>query len=687
MKERRRLSVHTMLPGFLFAFTLFVFAPVDLYFVTADELWFSPADLALWLLVFAAVAFVTITFLSCVLPQKYSIAFRAGVYACSFLLWLQGNVLVTNYGTLDGSEIDWSSYTLGGILNALLWAAVIALFIFLMFRLKKKFRKILETAACILLVTQVITLGVLLIQYKGIQPEEDRFLSRKNELTVSPEKNVLFFVPDTFDGYLMTQMLEKYPEETSERLPDFTFYPDTVAGAARTKYAIPFILTGDTNREEQSYTEYLVKGFESSPLIHKLEEGKYSTGFYTYKQYVDMSRDDVIDNVDTGVPEVSSGYGLTKEFMKMVALRYAPSLLTPVHWMYTGDFERWKNTDNNAAYSLNDAVLYERLIEQGLTASAEKPCFRFYHMVGVHSPYVLDRDLNYVSDGSGTEEEQGLGTLRIISEYMDQLKKLGVYEQTTVIVLADHGYHKHSYMEHCPLLMIKYPGESHPFEISDIPISCTSMAEIMTEALKGELSSLEKWKQAGSRYFYYLTEKNSVIDLTEYVIDSPGSGKELKPTGVVYHGNTLHKDRSYVLGTKVYFDGRGTAGSYQISGFGANEVYYTWTSGNTAEMLFEIREIPGKLEMILEYGTFFGEQTVNVWVNERLVDIYYANGDTIEYVTIPEGTITGKELRVWLELPDACSPAEVGLGEDRRQLALAMESIVIGEAEEEQPSE
>lgn len=683
MKDRRRLSVHTVLPGFLFAFTLFVFAPVDLYFATADELWFSPVELVPWLLTFAAVAFVTITLLSCVLPQKFSIAFRAGVYACSFLLWLQGNVLVTDYGTLDGSEIDWSGYRLGGILNALLWVTVILLFIFLMFRLKKKFRRIVEIAASILLITQVITLGVVLIQYKGIQLEEDRFLSRENELTVSAEKNVLVFVPDTFDGNLMTQMLEKYPEETAELLSDFTFYPDTVAGAARTKYAIPFILTGDTNREEQSYTEYLVKGFESSPLIRELAEGKYSTGFYTYSQFVDMSRDDVMDNVDTGVPEVSSRYGLTKQFMKMVALRYAPSLLVPVHWMYTGDFERWKSTDNKAAYSLNDAVMYQRLTGQGLTASAEKTCFRFYHMVGVHSPYVLDRDLNYVTDGSGTEEEQGLGTLHIISEYMEQLKKLGVYDQTTVIILADHGYNEHSYMEHCPLLMIKYPGVSHPFEISDIPISYASMAEIMTEALRGELSSLEKWKQTGQRYFYYLNEKNGIVDLTEYTIESPGIGKELKPTGVVYHGDTLHKDRSYVLGTKVYFDGRDTAGNYQISGFCENEVYYTWTSGNLSEMLFEIPETPGELEMILEYGTFFGEQWVNVWVNDRLVDIYYANGDTIQNVTIPEGTVTGKELRVRLELPDACSPVEAGLGEDRRQLALSMKTLVIREAEME----
>ena len=72
--------------------------------------------------------------LSWLLPPKLSVAFRAAVYAVSFLLYLQGNLLVLNYGTLNGSEINWSAYTLPYILDALLWIAVIVLFIFLMFR-------------------------------------------------------------------------------------------------------------------------------------------------------------------------------------------------------------------------------------------------------------------------------------------------------------------------------------------------------------------------------------------------------------------------------------------------------------------------------------------------------------------------------------------------------------------------
>ena len=282
MKKKSRLSFHTILPGLFCAFVLFIFAPVDMYLSTADELWFSLKDLIPWLLIFAAVTFAGITLLCCILPKKLSVIFRAGVYACSFLLWLQGNVLVTDYGTLDGERINWAEYRTPGILNALIWIAVIALFIFLMLRLRKTFRGVVEAAACILLATQIVTLGVLLIrQPQKAEQQGDRYLSRENEFVISPEENTLVFVLDCFDGNLMTTLLEEYPEDTSDKFPDFTFYPDTVAAAARTKYAIPFILTGDTNREEQSYNEYLSRAYGASPLMQELATGKYSTGFYT----------------------------------------------------------------------------------------------------------------------------------------------------------------------------------------------------------------------------------------------------------------------------------------------------------------------------------------------------------------------------------------------------------------------
>ena len=95
---KKRFSIHHLLPGISLVFTLFVFAPLDQYLSNADEFWFSLGDILPWLALAGLAVFAVITLLSAFLPTKASIAFRAAVYACSFMAYIQGNLLVINYG-------------------------------------------------------------------------------------------------------------------------------------------------------------------------------------------------------------------------------------------------------------------------------------------------------------------------------------------------------------------------------------------------------------------------------------------------------------------------------------------------------------------------------------------------------------------------------------------------------------
>lgn len=676
---RKRFSIHHLLPGLSLAFTLFIFAPVDQYLSNAGEFWFSLGDIAGWLALFAFGAFAVITLLSAFLPPKASVAFRAAVYACSFMAYIQGNLLVIDYGTLNGQEIDWAAHTGQYIFHGALWIAVIALFIFLMFRLRKKFRRILEAAACVLLATQIISLGVFLIRGTG-KTEPDRYLSVKNEFSLSGDSNTLVFLLDAFDAHLMEDLLEKYPDETSERFADFTWYRNTVGGATRTKYAIPFILTGETNKEEQSYAEYLRKGFAASPLIAELATGKYDSGIYSVSNYVDRSRSDAFGNIATGKPEVSDGFGLAKQFMKLVAYRYLPSVFSRYFWMYTGDFEQYKSSAGEAAYSLNDEVFADQVRQGAIEATAQKPAFRFYHLKGPHAPFLFDEHFERVPAEETNEEKQALGSLKLVDDYLYEMRDCGLYDQATVIILADHGMRPHSEEEQTPLLMVKFAGQSHPFEISDTPLSYTAMPEILTAALQGKLASLDPWRTDDIRYFYTQEEENTISYITEFTIDGPALSTAPAATGTVYNENTLKKDRSYRPGTVIRFDEQDTARNYLVSGFSKNEGYFTWTDGSDAELLFELPEKPGALKLTLEHGVYGGQQRVEVWVNGQQITTYTAE-DTQAHtytVEIPAGAMEGKELALRLHLPDSVVPAEVNPNEqDKRRLGLSMASLVI----------
>ena len=681
--KNHRLTIHHILPGLSLAFTLFVFAPVDLYLSSADEFWFTLKDLSRWLGILALGTFVLTTLLAWLLPRKLSVAFRAAVYACSFLAWIQGNLLVISYGTLDGSLIDWSAYTLRYVLDALLWIAVIGLFIFLMFRFRKKFRRIVEIAACVLLVTQLASLAVFLVQNRGKEREEFLYLSKDGQFTVSSSENTIVFVPDTVDSLFFNEFMEQYPDEVNAALADFTYYRDTVGGAARTQYAIPQILTGDVNRQERSYRDYLKAAYAASPLMNELATGRYDAGFYTYEKYMDLSRRDAIGNAAVGNPKPSSRSGLTKMFLKLVAFRYAPSALSRYFWIYTGDFDGWKSS---SAFTPNDVKFYKNLTSKGLSVSTDKPAFRLLHLRGLHPPVQLDENLKKVGLGNTSESRQTLGLLNLFSRYMQQLKELGVYDRATIIIMADHGSFRHSVAAQTPIFMIKPAGASHPFEISDMPFSFFSMQDVLISALRGELTTMEPWRSEGPRYFYRRSEETNTVNLTEYVVDGPVYEVPAVETGVVYHEGTLNMTRAYTPGTTLYFDYRDTARPYLVSGVPNNEgAVAVWTVGNDVEMLFELPETPGTLRLVLDYvTTYHGAQTVEVYVNDQPVDNSVVDGPSRQTVLIPAGVVTGTELRLHLHLPDAASPASFGRGSDKRLLALNMKSLLIEEVKDEE---
>lgn len=58
----------------------------------------------------------------------------------------------------------------------------------------------------------------------------------------------------------------------------------------------------------------------------------------------------------------------------------------------------------------------------------------------------------------------GAGSLKMVGEYIEQLKKLGKYDSSTIIILADHGDGDFSLN---PIFLIKRKGESREEMIID----------------------------------------------------------------------------------------------------------------------------------------------------------------------------------------------------------------------------
>ena len=67
----------------------------------------------------------------------------------------------------------------------------------------------------------------------------------------------------------------------------------------------------------------------------------------------------------------------------------------------------------------------------------------------------MDADCQYQAQGV-TAQEQMRGCLRLAEDYLEQLRALGVYDRSAVLILADHG----TETVHRPLLLLKRPGDT-----------------------------------------------------------------------------------------------------------------------------------------------------------------------------------------------------------------------------------
>jgi hypothetical protein len=75
----------------------------------------------------------------------------------------------------------------------------------------------------------------------------------------------------------------------------------------------------------------------------------------------------------------------------------------------------------------------------------------------------------------------------------------------------------------------------------------------------------------------------------------------------------------------------------------------------------------------MEYLPLNDEQTVDVWINDRLIESFTASGTTGHSTLIPAGTVTGKELRLRLHFPNACARS----ASDPVPRALSMNTLTI----------
>lgn len=492
-KKLRGLSAGILLSVCL-AFLAAVYAPLELYLPNQSEFWPSIGQLIgpilfLFFLI-AALGCLLFTGLRLLGKLPYYIALLLG-FGALIGLYIQGNFLTGGLPPFDGTIYDWSAASPERIKSIAAWTVpgVILLFVFLKCK-RKLFRKVVFYGSAAVLLILVLTLSSLLLTTP--MKEKDAYLTctSENILQLSTDTNLVVVMMDAVDSDCFLQAIEENPE-FRDSFDDFTYYSDALAAYPFTMHSVPMILTGQWHENAEPFAEYAESAYASSPLLNRLTDEGYKMGIYSNvkNQFTTNTFAGRFENQVSASPRFTSFWDACKQVGKMAGIKYAPwdlkflcyDLLDSLAYVRVSD-----DSEKSAFDWYMPNWYFTSTWENPLTL-VEEPCFRFIHTSGAHVPFIYNKECYPISNATSTYQDPVEACVTFADGYIKMLKKQGVYDNTILVFMADHGYDptEESLLNRFhPMLMVKGIGESgDEMTVNDTPVSYEHVMQAMMNLL------------------------------------------------------------------------------------------------------------------------------------------------------------------------------------------------------------
>ena len=535
---KQRLVLSLVVGGF-FSFGMLVFAPIDVYLGTLREIWFPLSYLLPYILLFFVLAYALIVAVGLLVRGKLFDVYITFVFAVGLALYVQGNYLNNYYGPLDGTGINFDAFFTRGVISVCVCSALLVLPFVLLHFLRDKYIKVMKMVAILIAAMQVVTLGVQFMTVDFHKPSVQRYYSDVDKFTFSKNNNVIVLVLDHYDSVFLNKQFEQNPQYHKD-FKDFILYNNHVGSFNITEPALPHMLTGIASKNEKPYDEYLDEAFEQSTLYPLLVENNYKASLHTYQKFLPTVDVPAVTNIKTGKISTTSDSLLSIYFYGMTMYKYLPQPLKPLFAKtYSHEFSRMKVAEN---IFIDDNKTFWTAAKEQLCTWTEENQYKLYHLNGMHPPYSYDEELTYIGTNKSDTDRMGIGVLRMINAFMDRLKQIGVYDNATIIITADHGSLEYG-IKQTPILFVKY-ANSHfdTMQVTNAPTSHVDLVPTIQTIISGKheygkiLSDFTEGENR-ERFFYNInTDRTKTpfyfADMDEYKVGSQPT--DLEPTEVIY---------------------------------------------------------------------------------------------------------------------------------------------------------
>jgi hypothetical protein len=247
--------------------------------------------------------------------------------------------------------------------------------------------------------------------------------------------NVYHLVLDGFQ----TEMYEAVAgPDRGRHLPGFVHFPRNVATYGHTTLSLASIFAGRKYDLESPQLAYAWRAFNSeSSLLHGLREAGYVTYGYVYPVYpfrMGLFHHQVRTTDDTASEETQ-----WLAFKTLWVGTNLPRFMAERLVDREGLRQLWSRRVMPGSVNLNTYLRFREFLrdEEHLPARGR---YTFVHVLLPHYPFVFDAECGHAADlRRTTVEEQTRCTLRLVGDLVEELRRLGRYDGSLIVVSGDHG--------------------------------------------------------------------------------------------------------------------------------------------------------------------------------------------------------------------------------------------------------
>ena len=390
--------------------------------------------------------------LGIVMPARWFRRYVAGLCAVGVLLWVQGNLLLADYGLLDGGGLDLASHVWRTPFEASVWVCVLLLAVVF----ANKVARVAPVASVVLVTLQatVLVIPVGRVATADVPPtataETTWRLPPPAIYELSGTRNLIHIVLDTFPSRTFVDILDADRPAFDRDWPGFTFFANHLGTHRTTLGSMPAMLSGVDYRNELPFPEFRTR---HPSVFHTLGQQGYQLRSLTARGHGHLNP--AFPGVDDAIRyDIPNPYGSYRDYVDVAAaqlldlslFRHAPHVFKPHiyhdgRWFFQQRIASRRGPEATARRAFGD-VVFLREFANLVTQGNEVPVYTLLHVLTPHFAVVTDADCAYAPKSAPIQEDfanQARCALSVVRTLLQRLRDLDLYDRSAIIVTSDHG--------------------------------------------------------------------------------------------------------------------------------------------------------------------------------------------------------------------------------------------------------